>query len=191
MPYTHVDLAAFEDLLDEHPDLSPDVVPRPSAGFDYEPAEGTFDPATLAGPVAVVYGLLTECGMTRFRGTYDGGHDEGFAHADTVWFGDDPQPITAVSDVLAAAPGCHARLLEAAREPHGSHWGDAAHVYGGDTPALAVGRALDELADAMASALLGDGYGTGEYELYGAFVVTLPGGRIEDDPAAGPPHSRY
>ena len=188
MPYLHVDDEA--DWTDDG-ELSPDVTPRPVGGFDYEPAEGVFNPNDLAGPAAVVYSLLVDCGMTRFRETYDGGHDEGFAHADAVWFGDDPRAIAAAADVLAAAPFCHARLLEAARQADGSHWGDAARVYGGDTPAAAVERALDEVAHAMASALLGRGFGTGEYELYGAFVVTVTGGRIEDDPAAGPLHSRY
>jgi len=46
-----------------------------------------------------------------------------------------------------------------------------------------------ELAEELASKLLGDGYGTGELSLYGAFKVDLISGAIEDDQNAKMPES--
>jgi hypothetical protein len=168
-------------------DLLPDATPRPGGGFQYQAATAHFAPAKLAGPAAVVHSMLIERGATRFRATYDGGHDEGFAHADTVWFGAEPKAVEGVTDLLGTKE-LHARLTEAAgTDSKASHWHNAVKFYREDSAADAVGRALDELAHAMAEALLGGGFGTGEYSLYGAFEVDLSSGKITDDPAAGMP----
>ncbi len=181
MPYLHVDDESDWAEADDG-DLSPDVTPRPAVGHLYEPAEGRFDPAALTGPAAVVYSVLAECGAVRFRGTYDGGHDEGFAHADAVWFGaDDRQPAATVVATLVKA-GLHPRLVEAAALPNASCYYNAGRVYAEATADRAVGMALEELARAMAEGLLGRGFGTGEYSLFGAFIADLQTGKVEDDP---------
>ena len=51
---------------------------------------------------------------------------------------------------------------------------------------MAAGIA-DDLATTFASRLLGEGFGTGEYELYGAFVIDLETGDMVDDPDAQKP----
>jgi hypothetical protein len=42
------------------------------------------------------------------------------------------------------------------------------------------------LCDEWATMLLGSGYGTGEYSMYGAFTVDLEACTISDDPDADP-----
>ena len=45
----------------------------------------------------------------------------------------------------------------------------------------------DEFADALARRFLGEGYGTGEYEMFGAFEADLATGTLTDLPDADPP----
>jgi hypothetical protein len=184
MPYLRIDDEG--GWADDDSDLSPAVTPGPSGTFEYEPATAHFAPAKLVGPAATVCSMLIDRGATRFRGTYDGGHDEGFAHAETVWFGADPKPVEVVADTLGTKE-FHTRLADAAADPKASHWHNAAKMYREDSAAAAVARALDELAHEIAAALLGGGFGTGEYSLYGAFEVDFSSGQITDDPAAGKP----
>jgi hypothetical protein len=63
-------------------------------------------------------------------------------------------------------------------------WGNAAELYARATPAQAAQYALDELATELANRLLGEGFGTGECELYGAFTADLQTGELVDDPDA-------
>jgi hypothetical protein len=44
--------------------------------------------------------------------------------------------------------------------------------------------ALDDLGGELAIKLLGSGYGTGEYEMYGAFTADILTGELIDDPNA-------
>jgi hypothetical protein len=50
-----------------------------------------------------------------------------------------------------------------------------------------VADALNDLAHEIASVLLGEGFGTGEYQLYGAFTADLKSGAITDDAKAKRP----
>jgi hypothetical protein len=50
----------------------------------------------------------------------------------------------------------------------------------------AKGFPADEVADEWTARLLGQGYGTGEYRMYGAFWVDLETGLVTDDPNATP-----
>ena len=45
---------------------------------------------------------------------------------------------------------------------------------------------MGSLSNEWASLLLGESYGTGEYSMYGAFVVDLDKCTITDDPNADP-----
>jgi hypothetical protein len=189
MPYVHGDDEA--GWAGEDQELSPDVTPRPSGPFDYEPAEGTFEPDELDGPAQIIYAALIDAGAKRFRVRYDGGHDEGFAHADTIWFGPD-QTARGVADVArewATSPVVE-RIGAAVRQRHPDDFHHTTYAFRPE-PEQWVDLALWELAEAIASALLGEGYGTGEYSLYGALVADLETGDITDDPAAAEPPSRY
>lgn len=181
MPFVRVDQEAFDDMLGElDPSELPEGVERPSGGFEYETAEGTFRLANLAGSPRFVYDALMARGAHKFRVRYDGGYDEGFAHPDYVEFeGGDRRVTRDLVDELAKTPLGAALRAEWDKRPHSSapEWSDA-HL---------VAFALDELGHQMACRLLGDGYGTGEYQLYGAFVADLKTGELTDDPEASKP----
>ena len=106
---------------------------------------------------------------------YDGGYDEGFAHPDVLLFG---KKRRIAADVLRELTSSKlvARIREAAGRE--SRWGNATQLYAGAAPAQAATYALDELAGELAAKLLGDGFGTGEYELYGAFTADLKTGDL-------------
>lgn len=181
MPFVRVDEDAFDDLPEEVEPL-----PAPSGAFDYESAKATFKPAKLGGIARLTLDALLAAGATTFRVRYDGGYDEGFAYPDEVRFADGARSVDAVAGALVAAPGFLAAVRDASNQK-GSMYGNGSSVYAEASDATAAGYALDELAHELASRLLGDGYGTGEYQLYGALTADLRSGAIVDDPAAPKP----
>jgi hypothetical protein len=104
---------------------------------------------------------MAALGAVRAYIRYDGGHDEGFAYFDHCVFKDG-----SVRNVERVAGD-----LEAA-----------------DAVEFADAREMlsDVVADQWAVQLLGSGYGTGEYKMYGGFWVDLDTGLITDDPDASP-----
>ncbi|MEL6979817.1 MAG: hypothetical protein AAGM38_14195 [Pseudomonadota bacterium] len=102
---------------------------------------------------------------------YDGGSDEGFAWVDSATRADGASVSRAVLiDWLRAAE------IEPFLEPH-------AH------PSFPREAAIDSLidftlADPFCAALLGEGFGTGDYLLYGAVLLDWRAGRMSDDPNA-------
>ena len=189
MPFMKVDADIYDEVAEE---LGPDAMPggRPSGAFEYESAEAQFKPEKL-GPVArVMYDALVADGARKFYVTYDGGYDEGFSHPGDLFFGDDAgerRSPEIVKRKLAADVALVVRLRAAAGKD--SMWGNATELYVKASDAEAVGYALDELAHEVASRLLGDGYGTGEYQLYGAFTADLRTGEIVDHEDAPKPDS--
>jgi hypothetical protein len=107
-------------------------------------------------------------GTVRVYIRYDGGNDEGFA-----WF-----DHCVMEDGSARDADSMAKDLEAAGiAPQMQTWG-------GRSPTR---NALDDLvACTWAIELLGQGYGTGEYVMYGAFWVDLESGLATDDPDPAP-----
>ena len=187
MPYIRGDVEMFDEILGEvdEADLPPGFADkRPSGEFDYQPAAARFDPGKLGAVARVMLDTLRAAGATGLRVRYDGGYDEGFAHPDAVRFGDHPREV---SQVLAeiASPALVAAVRAAAGRD--SAWGNAAEMYAGVSDDVAVSYAMEELAHELASRLLGDGYGTGEYQLYGAFIAELESGQITDHPDARKP----
>ena len=188
MPYERGDVEMFDEILGEvdEADLPPGFASqRPSGEFEYRPAAAAFAPDQLGGVARAVLDALRAAGATRFRVRYDGGHDEGFSHPDAVRFGADGPRRTAVVQEQIATPALVAAIRAAAGRD--SMWGNAAEMYAKASEAEVVGYALDELAHELATRLLGSGFGTGEYDLYGAFEADLATGSIEDDPDAPTP----
>jgi hypothetical protein len=184
MPFTRVDVDAYDEIAEEIGAAA--AGPRPSGGFEYEPARAAFDPAELNPVARATLDSIRAAGGAALRVRYDGGYDEGFAHPDAVHFADGRTAGAAsVRRELAAWPGYVAAVRAAAGKD--STWGNAAEMYAKASDADAAGYALDELAGELATRLLGDGFGTGEYQLYGAFTADLATCQIEDDPHAPPP----
>jgi hypothetical protein len=102
---------------------------------------------------------LRKIGGTEFCVNYDGGCDEGFAHPNSVVIRGQSKPY---QDVLTELEKTLPKVSN-------------------------IARALDELAEDLAARLLGSGYGTGEYTMYGAFSINLETLQMTDDPKAQPP----
>ena len=189
MPFIRVDDDGYEIA-----DGDDDADVTHTGSFDYAPPEEVaykprpFDPANLSAWAAAALSVLRDLGIVRFRVRYDGGHDEGFAHADAGWSADGVgRPIgRIVADVTATA--AHVDALRAAfgvgspASPAGP-----THYYANLSPDELVAAALDELGNEMVSCLLGDGYGTGEYSMYGELTADLTTGTLTDEPAAPRP----
>jgi hypothetical protein len=183
VPYIRADLASYDEIAAE---LGQDVAgERPSGGFEYESAEAKFDAAQLSPVGRAALDALRAAGATAFKVRYDGGYDEGFAHSEAVAFGQQAKDHDRAARDLAT-PHLVARIRAAAGEE--SQWHNASEFYASASDTEVIRHAMDELAHELASKLLGDGYGTGEYELYGAFTAHLKTGRLEDhEDAARPP----
>ena len=156
----------------------------PAAEVAYEPRP--FDPAGLPPLSAAAYSMLRTAGVVRFRVRYDGGHDEGFAHADAVWTADGyGRPIEQLFAEVSAATADDVRTaLMAGAVPASPARADR---YAKLTPDELLRRAVDDLADGMVSCLLGNGYGTGEYSMYGELTLDLTTDTLTDEPGAQRP----
>jgi len=150
----------------------------------YKPKK--FDPTMLTGASAVIYAMLIAMDLTEFHVRYDGGHDEGFAHADGGRTADRQlRSIESVVDELATPERIGA--IKAAPNPDDARQRYMSEYYAKLAPTELVRRMLDELGDEMANCLLGSSYGTGEYSMYGAFVADLSTGELTDDASAQRP----
>lgn len=184
MPFTKMDSGAWQEMMEflDPEDLPPGMSEKPPSGeFEYEAGSAQFGAAEL-GPVSrAMLELLRTAGVSALNVRYDGGYDEGFAYPETLLFGDEPRPVAEALPGLASVEVI-ARIRTAASED--SMWGNAREMYAQASEAQVMTYALDELATELASRLLGNGFGTGEYELYGAFSASLASGEIVDDPNA-------
>jgi hypothetical protein len=130
--------------------------------------------ATLAASLAALGAVRTYC-------RYDGGNDEGFAYFDHCVFKDESvrNAECVARDLMAA----NTALFANARQVLGKF----AHGFPEIGPLAYVRWLLDMgVAHEWAVQLLGRGYGTGEYSMYGAFWVDLETGLVTDDPDAQP-----
>jgi hypothetical protein len=175
---------------------------RPSGNFDYEAISERFSPEEL-GPVArEMLDVLTAAGVTSFRVRYDGGFDEGFIYPETFLVGTEEHEVKDVLQRLASLD-LTVRLREAAirentielyldtppAEPPPTEFGaeDRFEFYARATPYEAAEMALYNLGGVLAVKVAGDGFGTGEYQLYGAFTANFRTGELLDDPTAVKP----
>lgn len=190
MPYMYFDEEAFDEDFDEEGDEerdeesdgeSDEEVAEEKKNFTYEPPESTqFAVSALETLPALVLGGLKRAGVSKVRIRYDGGYDEGFAHFEFALIAGRKSDRMATVKLL---DGLSAQIKSASADSGISYMVS-------QEPARANEYALDEFAHALASQLLGDGYGTGEYELYGAFTADLETGELADDPDATKPKGR-
>jgi hypothetical protein len=170
MPHVHVDqdvIASMgEEALGDH------------EGF--EPAEDvTYVWAKAPGEVRAVRDALLAKGITGILCKYEGGGDEGFAYFQA-----------------GIAENSRFDLAELKSLLKGLVHHEAGHKHDPNLPPEFVAGLiehdrtlsdedrvayhLENLAESTASALLGEGYGTGEYTMYGWFHVELNTGHIRD-----------
>jgi hypothetical protein len=187
MPFIRMASETWEEMMEV---LEPEQIPpgfpdnAPSGEFEYQAASTPFQPEDLSPVSRVVLGVLLGAGVTALVVRYDGGYDEGFAYPETMCFSEQVRPAKEVLPGLAT-PEVIERIRAAASED--SIWGNSTEMYARASVAEAMTYALDELGTDLASKLLGNGFGTGEYELYGAFTADLSTRTIVDDPNAVKP----
>jgi hypothetical protein len=188
MPFMKVDQDSYDEMAAELGLDESKLGPRPTGEFEYESASAAFDRRKLGAAAGAMLDALVAAGATEFRVRYDGGYDEGFSHADSVHFGARIVPADrALGDL--ASPALSARVRAAVAAAPKQRWGDQVGAYAELSDADVARNALDELAYELASKLLGDGFGTGEYQLYGVMTADLTSGQITDDPEAQRPAS--
>lgn len=125
----------------------------------------------------VVLPALAEAGVRRIYCRYDGGQDEGFSWLEFAELGSGKRLSEAELLALLASTGLADELAQGQfiREP----------------ASLSPQKLLENVmrywvCDEWASWLLGRGYGTGEFTMYGAFLVDLEKATIVDDDRAEP-----
>jgi len=129
---------------------------------------------------AIMVPALREIGVRRAYCRYDGGNDEGFAWLDRFEMQDGQRVSTDTMASRLHEMRVQERLYAAEFMKRAE--GASDDEVRGEIKSLAT----DWLCTYWASMLLGDGFGTGEYSMYGAFVVDLERCTIIDDRDATP-----
>ena len=126
---------------------------------------------------AILLPALRELGGRRIYCRYDGGNDEGFSWLDSVELanGQRIDPAALTQRLLGA--GILDKIYATGIISRVATWTDQAQL---------TSFIEDWIINEWAIALLGQGYGTGEYVMYGAFTVDLDTCTITDDPKADP-----
>jgi hypothetical protein len=126
---------------------------------------------------AVVIPVLREIGAQRAYCRYDGGNDEGFSWLDNVEMQDGARIATDALEQRLSEVQLVEKLYAAGMMKRTDHMSEQEQL---------KSFVRYSLCDEWATMLLGSGYGTGEYSMYGAFTVDLEACTIRDDPAADP-----
>ncbi|RYG70048.1 hypothetical protein EON80_08635 [bacterium] len=150
-----------------------------------------FRKQNLDAEAQIVLSQLEAIGVTRVEGRYDGGGDEGFAHFEKAFRGEQELPFSELAAQLTASVESIARA-DSEKQSESSHVIFMNCYYPRDmfealTPEQRVKEALDFFSYFLASELLGGGFGTGvEGVMYGAFRANLETGEIVDQYAEAP-----
>ena len=95
----------FEDEGGGEFDTEEEDEHRPQGDFSYDgPTEGKFRAIKLGNIAREAMEALKGLGAKSFRIRYDGGHDEGFAHADSATFAKGTVPIGDLVEIIAKSP---------------------------------------------------------------------------------------
>ncbi|MGD1942937.1 MAG: hypothetical protein ACFB0G_16675 [Leptolyngbyaceae cyanobacterium] len=140
--------------------------------YKYELARGQFSPQDLDLDSHDVLDVLTELGVTSVYCRYNGGHDEGFAYLSGV----------KLKDEIIEFDDLKHQLAEGSLGIKKSKNLNRYYSYiGSPSKEQCVEFYLDGFARFLATRLLGQGYGTGEYSMKGAFKANLKTGQITDE----------
>ena len=138
----------------------------------YEAAQCEIDFAALGELSLLAYQELEKLGATQISINYDGGGDEGFAHWDVAKTPDGDWNLAGCIEKLKSGPlgeKIERGLFYHAPEEELSR-------------AAWTREALETLAHELATQLLGQGFGTGEYSLEGSFLADLNTKTLTDVP---------
>ncbi|MFL5243090.1 MAG: hypothetical protein ACJ8FY_13360 [Gemmataceae bacterium] len=152
-----------------------------NAGEYYEPAQTKASFASADDWLREMHQCLVDLGYQSIILRYDGGNDEGFAY-----FHGAERPDGSTADTTTVARQLLSRPV--ARHANPTPDDDGRLQVGNivlrepGTANLRMGCLMDDFADHAASALLGEGYGTGEFTLRGWFRWNLNTGEAIDLP---------
>lgn len=139
--------------------------------YEYElTSNQQFNYENLSSDSREVFEVLREFGAKVVYCRYNGGYDEGFAHFDKVEIEDRTIDLNDLKLQLAAGSLGSKTSEYLCRYYHTNQ----------PLPEQRVEFFLEMFADELAIALLGSGYGTGEYSMKGSFKANLETGEIID-----------
>jgi len=132
---------------------------------------------------AIMIPALQQIGGRQVYCRYDGGNDEGFAWFDSLALRDNLR-----IDLDAVARRLYDSQVHETLRAAGVELEDTFKLGGSDGPSEqgVLKSFVELLCNDWATLLLGRGYGTGEYSMFGAFTVDLEARTITDDPRADP-----
>ena len=130
---------------------------------------------------SVMVPALRQLGGRQVHCVYDGGHDEGFA-----WFGslETAAGRLALDELCSRLAGTG--LIEKLQQ---AEWLHQSPDHPRDESEVLRDALEYSLPEEWAVLLLSEGFGTGEYSMYGAFTVDLEGLTIRDDRDASVPEN--
>lgn len=143
--------------------------------YQYEPAIGQlkFTRENLNTDSQQVFDVLREIGVKSVYCRYNGGGDEGFADFTGAKIEDRIVEFEELKSLLIET-SLGSKTTEYLHRYYGSPHGEL-------SAQQRVEFYLDEFARALATYLLGRGYGTGEYSMKGSFRANLVTGKIVDE----------
>ena len=180
MPHYNIDPNDVADMMEGE-------VPEGFVPNFYESAEARVDFDQTGDACRRVRDWLIAGGFGTVTCTYDGGHDEGFAHVEsatgTVGRCDADElagRLKPGDGLVTRSPWGMERATPQIRAEHEADWAEK-------NARRRLDEVLEVLAEELAVKLLGKGFGTGAYEMRGRFRADLLTGEITDleaDPPA-------
>ncbi len=140
--------------------------------YEYQLAGGQFNPENLDPDSRQVFDVLRELGVRVVYCRYNGGGDEGFAELSGV----------KLEDTIIEFDDLKHQLADGSLGSKTTEYLRRYYSYIGEpSPEQRVEFFLDLFASELATHLLGQGYGTGEYSMKGSFRASLLTGKIIDE----------
>ena len=172
MPYYSFDPADFGDE-----EFGGDDYQSGGQRHTYEPAEISSNVRRSDSLARDICDVLIAKGFSSAVCSYDGGYDEGFARFDSAIVNGVQFDLSETCELLKSTDIVDA--IKASVDT--SNYPDEFRKQFNERSSEAhIAEGLEEFAFFVAAELLGDGFGTGEYELKGRFRIDLESGHVTD-----------
>lgn len=177
MPYYEFD----PDMLAEFAEMGGMEANLDESGKSYVPAETTINFESFDRLSKVVRDALVEKGFTIANCRYDGGNDEDFAYFGNAVKNGQASTARQLIEILSDSPikDVVPFVCDDSRYPDEVRK-QMLDRFNAMPVSKRIEEALAEFATAAADALLGEGFGTGEFSIRGRFWVDLQTGQVTD-----------
>jgi hypothetical protein len=180
MPYYQYDIDEYDEDA-EYDEEEEDEKEPEKTEESYEPVAGAIFRFDTDLFVKGVRDALVEKGITTVNCHYDGGYDEGFAHFDNAVCDGAVLTPAALVEMLKGGPILDPETIAQRYQGFPQHALESMFGEMATQPAgLQIAGTLEAFADRLARALLGRGFGTGEYTMRGRFRANLETGELID-----------